>query len=189
MDKKYEDSRPNIPAEVRRSVEIESGHRCAVKGCFEHTYLDIHHIDNNRENNGVENLILLCDKHHKMAHANVIDRKSLREYKRLNLVTVINGPESEHSQLNSSLRVVDLYELDDAEDQATAIEVKLRNSGDEVVFLKEIVFETNNHWEIITDKHHSLVDVSAEYDVDISEAVGDRRKLKVHHEIKPQETD
>ncbi len=31
----------------------------------------------------MENLVLLCDKHHKMAHAGVIDRKSLREYKRL----------------------------------------------------------------------------------------------------------
>lgn len=192
MDKKYETSRPNIPADTRRSVETESGHKCAVKGCFEHTYLEIHHIDNNRENNIVENLILLCDKHHKMAHANVIDRKSLREYKELNLISPIDIPESECRHSRSSLHVVDLYELDDtddAEDHATSIEVKLRNSGDEVIFLKEIVFETNKHWEIITDRHHSLVGVSAEYDVEISEIAGDRKKIKVHHEIKPQETD
>jgi len=79
----YNEPRPTIPAELHRAVKVESGHTCAIKGCTEHTYLEIHHIDENRENNTLENLVLLCDKHHKMAHANVIDRKSLREYKKL----------------------------------------------------------------------------------------------------------
>lgn len=79
----YEEPRPSIPADLRRSVEVESGHCCAIKGCNEHTYLEIHHIDENRNNNKQENLILLCDKHHKMAHANVIDRKALKQYKAL----------------------------------------------------------------------------------------------------------
>lgn len=192
MNTKYEKGRPNIPSEIRRSVEVESGHQCAIKGCSEHTYLEIHHIDNNRENNDVGNLILLCDKHHKMAHANVIDRKSLYEYKRLNSFTSSNGPKTGSSESISPLRIVDIYELesmDDAEAQATTIEVKFRNSGSEVVFLKEVIFETKNHWEIITDRHHSLVVVSARYDVDISNVVGNRSKIKVHHEIKPNETD
>lgn len=80
---KYYDPRPPISAELRRAVEVESGHACAVVRCSEHTYLEIHHINDNREDNRVENLVLLCDKHHKMAHAGVIDRKALREYKRL----------------------------------------------------------------------------------------------------------
>lgn len=79
----YSSSRPSIPAGLRRSIEVEAGHTCAIKGCGEHTYLEIHHIDHNRENNALENLILLCDKHHKMSHAKVIDRKALREYKKL----------------------------------------------------------------------------------------------------------
>lgn len=78
---KYESDRPPIPAELRRAIEVESGHTCAVKGCNEHTYLEIHHIDQNRSNNAPKNLILLCDKHHKMAHNDVIDRKALRLYK------------------------------------------------------------------------------------------------------------
>jgi len=82
-EKKYDTPRPTITAEIRRAVEVESGHSCAIKGCNEHTYLEIHHIDHNRENNTLDNLILLCDKHHKMAHANVIDRKALKEYKKL----------------------------------------------------------------------------------------------------------
>lgn len=79
----YDQPRPTISADIRRAVQVESGHTCAIKGCTEHTYLEIHHIDENRENNTLENLVLLCDKHHKMAHANVIDRKALREYKKL----------------------------------------------------------------------------------------------------------
>lgn len=80
---KYDEARPKISVELRRAVNVESGHTCAIKGCTEHTYLEIHHIDENRENNSLENLVLLCDKHHKMAHAGVIDRKTLREYKKL----------------------------------------------------------------------------------------------------------
>lgn len=79
----YDEPRPSIPAEVRRAVEVEAGHACSVVRCPEHTYLEIHHINENRADNRVENLILLCDKHHKMAHAGVIDRKALAEYKRL----------------------------------------------------------------------------------------------------------
>lgn len=82
-DKQYEKSRPSIPAHIRRSIEVESGHSCAIKNCNEHTYLEIHHIDENRENNSIDNLILLCDKHHKMSHNGIIDRKSLKEYKKL----------------------------------------------------------------------------------------------------------
>ena len=79
----YSDSRPSIPTDLRRTVEVESGHSCAIKNCGEHTYLEIHHIDENRNNNTLENLILLCDKHHKMAHHGIIDRKSLKQYKEL----------------------------------------------------------------------------------------------------------
>ena len=80
-DKKYDGGRPNIPADIDRSVRTQAGHRCSITFCNEHTYLEIHHIEENRANNNIDNLILLCDKHHKMAHAGKIDRKSLREYK------------------------------------------------------------------------------------------------------------
>jgi hypothetical protein len=84
MNKKtYDTNRPSIPADIQRFVKVEAGHTCSVKNCFEHTYLETHHINENREDNRVENLILLCDKHHKMAHSGVIDRKALIEYKKL----------------------------------------------------------------------------------------------------------
>ncbi|RYY26142.1 MAG: HNH endonuclease [Sphingomonadales bacterium] len=79
----YEDPRPSIPAGVARLVLVEAGHACAVKECRDHTYIELHHIDENRENNNPANLIVLCDRHHKMAHAGKIDRMALRMYKDL----------------------------------------------------------------------------------------------------------
>jgi hypothetical protein len=80
VDKRYSSERPRINAELERDVKTRAGHRCEVKNCNEHTYLEMHHIDQNRENNKMENLILLCRKHHAMAHADKIDRKSLKIY-------------------------------------------------------------------------------------------------------------
>lgn len=77
----YDQARPHVPADVRRLVLVESGHACALKLCGETTYVELHHIDENRENNEPSNLIALCDMHHKMAHDGTIDRKSLRLYK------------------------------------------------------------------------------------------------------------
>ena len=79
----YDKPRPPIPAATERLVLVEAGHACAIKECRDHTYLELHHIDENRENNDPANLIALCDRHHKMAHAGVIDRKALRLYKQL----------------------------------------------------------------------------------------------------------
>jgi hypothetical protein len=83
MKKQYNEKRPNISADIIRTIEVNAGHKCTIKNCNEHTYLEIHHINGNREDNKVDNLILLCDKHHKMAHANKIDRKALNKYKKL----------------------------------------------------------------------------------------------------------
>ncbi|WP_146256995.1 HNH endonuclease signature motif containing protein [Stenotrophomonas maltophilia] len=77
----YDSGRTAIPENIKREIKMEAGHECSVTGCSEHTYLEIHHINQDREDNRKENLILLCDKHHKMAHAGVIDRKSLHGYK------------------------------------------------------------------------------------------------------------
>ena len=77
----------------------------------------IHHINENREDNRVENLILLCDKHHKMAHAGVIDKKSLREYKKLlqtpNVSTLLERLEKLESLLAMSGMIPDTSGLPD----------------------------------------------------------------------------
>jgi hypothetical protein len=77
----YDEDRPPIPAQLRREIEVEAGHKCSITFCIEHTYLEIHHINRNRQDNRKQNMLLLCDKHHKMAHAGVIDEKACRMYK------------------------------------------------------------------------------------------------------------
>ncbi|GEM_PF-6042611 len=102
-----------------------------------------------------------------------------------NFVSTPNAP---------NLKVVDFYEVqnddqNDWDDVATEVELKLRNVGSEVVFVKEVTFCTIKHWQLFTDRHHRVVDVSATYDISISEKPGSLANKKVHHEIKPQETD
>lgn len=93
-----------------------------------------------------------------------------------------------------NLRVVDFYEVQDEDqndrnDVVTEVELKVRNAGSEVIFVKEVTFCTVKHWHLLTDRHHRAVEVSATYDISISEKPGSLAKKKIHHEIKPQETD
>lgn len=75
-------SRPAIPAEIKRAVLVETGHRCAIPRCNQ-TELDIHHIVSWEEcrAHDYSNLIALCPVCHRRAHKGEIDRKSLRLYK------------------------------------------------------------------------------------------------------------
>ena len=103
-DQKYNTPRPSIPSETERAVKVDAGHRCSIKHCTEHTYLEIHHINGNREDNRIENLILLCDKHHKMSHSEVIDRKSLREYKKLLCIPSLTNLSDRFEKLEELVR-------------------------------------------------------------------------------------
>lgn len=78
------EGRPAIPAELRRRVLIEAGHRCAVPTCRQHP-VEIEHIEDwaKVKEHRFENLIALCPNCHsrKGSGPNQIDRKSLRQYK------------------------------------------------------------------------------------------------------------
>lgn len=76
------DARPPIPADIRRRVLVEAGHRCAIPTC-RHIDVDVHHIVpwETCSEHEYENLIALCPNCHRMAHQDRIDRKSLRIYK------------------------------------------------------------------------------------------------------------
>lgn len=77
-----EDQRPTIPAELRRRVLVEAGHRCAIHTC-RHTDVDVHHIEpwSKCREHRFENLIALCPNCHRRADLGEIDRKSLHMYK------------------------------------------------------------------------------------------------------------
>ena len=75
-------SRSNIPAELKRRVLCEAGHRCAIPACRE-IIVEVHHIvpwSKCKEHN-YENLIALCPNCHRLADRGHIDRKSLKIYK------------------------------------------------------------------------------------------------------------
>lgn len=75
-------SRSAIPAELRRKVLVEAGHRCAIPTC-RHIEVDVHHIipwEKCRKHE-YENLIALCPNCHRRADRGDIDKKSLRVYK------------------------------------------------------------------------------------------------------------
>jgi hypothetical protein len=76
-------NRPKIPADIRRRVLVEAGHRCAIPTC-RYIDVDVHHIIpwETCEAHEYENLIALCPNCHRRAHKlNEIDRKSLHLYK------------------------------------------------------------------------------------------------------------
>ncbi|KPF76743.1 hypothetical protein IP68_02285 [Blastomonas sp. AAP25] len=74
--------RPPIPAEIRRRVLVEAGHRCAIPTC-RYIEVEIHHIIPwaNCRSHDYDNLIALCANCHRRADRGEIDRKSLRLYK------------------------------------------------------------------------------------------------------------
>jgi 5-methylcytosine-specific restriction endonuclease McrA len=76
------DDRPPIPADIRRRVLVEAGHRCAIPTC-RHIEVDIHHIVAwaQRQAHEYDNLIALCPNGHRRADRGEIDRKALRLYK------------------------------------------------------------------------------------------------------------
>jgi len=80
MSGTYSQDRPRIPDAIRREVMTEVGHKCSVRNCTGF-YVDIHHINENREDNRPANLIVLCTEHHRMAHDGKLDRVSLKQYK------------------------------------------------------------------------------------------------------------
>jgi len=76
------EERTPIPAELRRKVLVEAGHRCAIPTCRS-IEVDIHHIIpwEKCKKHEYSNLISLCPNCHRMADKGEIDRKSLRMYK------------------------------------------------------------------------------------------------------------
>jgi hypothetical protein len=75
--------RDSIPAETKRAVLVEAGHRCAIPTCRA-TTTEIAHIDPwaETQDNSFRNLIALCPTcHTRYDQKKEIDRKSMRMYK------------------------------------------------------------------------------------------------------------
>lgn len=74
--------RPKIPADIKRQVLIESGHRCAIPTCRS-MVIDLHHIIGweKCQEHKADNIIALCPNCHRLFHNGKIDVKSLKIYK------------------------------------------------------------------------------------------------------------
>ncbi len=84
-------NRQSIPSDLKRSVFVEAGHRCAIPRCLKHP-VDIHHIVpyEKCKNHSFDNLIVLCTQCHARFHrTKEIDIKSLKKYK--SNLSLVNG--------------------------------------------------------------------------------------------------
>lgn len=91
-------------------------------------------------------------------------------------------------KLDSKVQLVDYsIEYPESDVLVPEIDVKLRNTGDQVAFIKRIVFDVLGEatFEDCNQPHYSLVEASAKYDVDI---LGSRSK-EISHSIKPADVD
>lgn len=75
--------RDHIPAEVKRAVLVEAGHRCAIPTCRATTTEIAHIVPWAKSNdNSFENLIALCPNcHTRFDQKKEIDQQSIRMYK------------------------------------------------------------------------------------------------------------
>ncbi len=64
-------SSQTIPPAIRRAVLRRDRQRCAVHGCSNHLFLDVHHVDARSEggSHDPDRLVCLCGSHHRQAHA------------------------------------------------------------------------------------------------------------------------
>src|ERR1017187_239512 len=98
--------RPAIPADIKRELMIECGHRCAC--CGEPTALEKAHIVfwSQAKEHTFENLIVLCAVCHHRSHDEEWNRRTLGEYKRRPWVARYR------SQPDESPRAIAEFQLD-----------------------------------------------------------------------------
>ncbi|MEV6695063.1 HNH endonuclease signature motif containing protein [Micromonospora sp. NPDC051196] len=77
------EGRPAVPAQLRRDLLVEAGHRCAIPTCRQPTPLQLEHIEDwaKVQRHDFANMIVLCANCHARKTAGQIDRKSLHQYK------------------------------------------------------------------------------------------------------------
>lgn len=92
------EGRPEIPAQMKRNLLEEVGHRCAIPTCRSTEALQFAHIDQwaKVRDHTFDNIIVLCANDHFRYDNKKISRQSMLAYKR-NL-SVLNGRYSDFEQ-------------------------------------------------------------------------------------------
>lgn len=145
--KKYEQARPTIPATLKRSVQVRAGHGCEISNCNEKTYIQIHHIDFDRENNVIGNLIALCGTHHSMAHEMKIDRKALKLYIEQNSKNTYNRVDEVNRVLKFLERIKICLSKYNDEGQLVPVDYELHNRFTKSVYFAMSGFIDSNDYQ------------------------------------------
>ncbi len=147
-------ARPDVPAELRRRVLVEAGHRCAIPTCRQ-IPVDVHHIRewSKVKRHDFDNLIALCPTCHRRCKDKDIDGLAVRQYK-LNL-GLLNSRYSEFER-----RILELYGRRVVDGTHTAL-ITLPKHGD--LFVLHLVqdglltdvgaFEYDHHIELRLTPH------------------------------------
>ncbi|MGV3518533.1 DUF3298 domain-containing protein [Luteitalea sp.] len=120
------EARSAIPADLRRRVLVEAGHRCAIHTC-RHPTTDLHHIVpwEKCKAHTYENLIPLCPNCHRRADSGQIDRQALYMYKsrlRSAVVDVSETPVSEPTVTPVGWATASVRESEDASGMTVDVE-------------------------------------------------------------------
>lgn len=64
----------SVAPRVRRAVLRRHGGRCAVPGCRQSGFVDVHHVDRRADggDHGADNLVVLCGTHHDATHVGTL---------------------------------------------------------------------------------------------------------------------
>jgi hypothetical protein len=70
LEKARDDEVLEIPTSVERAVRARDNHGCVFPGCNNRRFLACHHVEHwaHGGETGVDNLVLLCTKHHTLVH-------------------------------------------------------------------------------------------------------------------------
>jgi hypothetical protein len=132
----YNKPRPKIPVSVQRVVKVEARHACMV--CKERVSLQLHHIDENRENNDPSNIVYSCSNCHGMCHDGKITAAELRIYKQS-----ASAVDEEITKLKQAL---EYYQGNQVYVSATFADLKLKyqklinDFSDKLIFYQGFVF-------------------------------------------------
>ncbi|MDH5344126.1 MAG: HNH endonuclease [Gammaproteobacteria bacterium] len=68
-----------VPKAIQRAVRARDNDRCTFPGCNHHRFLQCHHVEHwsNGGETSLDNLLLLCTKHHAGARGRLPDREEL----------------------------------------------------------------------------------------------------------------
>ena len=67
----------------RKAAMDKYGAKCSACGITGNHLLVVHHVDGDRENNSVNNLVVLCHNHHANRHKKLLNGEYVLDYKQL----------------------------------------------------------------------------------------------------------